>query len=161
MRTTLGALSAAAFLLTLIHVVAAGEDKDARAAIDKGIQAAGGETKLATFQASTWKEKGTYYGMGDGLPYTATYAVQWPDKFRMEVEGVFLMVLNGDKGWVKSGGKTMDMDKDEMAAQMTSHRAAWVASLMPLKDKAFVLKSQGEVKVGEDPARAVQVTRKD
>ena len=76
MRTTLGALSAAAFLLTLIHVVAAGEDKDARAAIDKGIQAAGGETKLATFQASTWKEKGTYYGMGDGLPYTATYAVQ-------------------------------------------------------------------------------------
>src|SRR5208282_5412821 len=87
-------------LLAGVGLVRSGDDKDARAIIAKAIKAAGGEAKLAKLKASTWKEKGTYYGMGDdGFPYTANYAIQWPGQFRLEVEGVFTIVLDGDKGW--------------------------------------------------------------
>ena len=150
-------------LLILTWTAAAwpGEDQDARAIIDKAIQAAGGEAKLARLKAMTWKEKGTYYGMGDGLPYAGVYAIQWPNQFRMEIEGVFTIVLDGDKGWMQSGGETKELTKDELALQHHNHKAGWIFSLLPLKDKAFQLKALGETKVGKEATRVVQVTRKD
>lgn len=39
--------------------------QDAWALVDKAI---GGAKRLAKYNAATWEEKGTYYGMGDGLP---------------------------------------------------------------------------------------------
>src|SRR5262245_57605941 len=102
----------------------ADDQAEARAIIDKAIQAAGGEAKLDKFRAHTWKEKGTYYGMGDGIPYTGSYAVQWPGQFRMEIEGYFTMVLNNDKGWMKMpGGDTLEMSKEQLAEHKENHYA--------------------------------------
>src|ERR1700678_4090811 len=92
-------------LLTLgLAVSASGADDaaSARAIIDKAIQAGGGEEKLAQFKSQTFRETGTYYGMGKGQPYTGVYALQCPGHFRMEIEGVFTMIVAGDKGWIKS-----------------------------------------------------------
>jgi hypothetical protein len=86
---------------------------------------------------------------------------QGPDKSRVEIEGVFTVVFAGDKGWTQSGGETKEMDKDEVALQLHNHRANWIASLLPLKDKAFQLKLAGEAKVGKSAAQIVEVTRKD
>src|SRR5205807_2708706 len=94
MRKVVSVLVVGTFLLASVHLVCAGED-DARAIVNKAIQAAGGEKKLAKHNAVTMKEKGTYYGMGEGLPYTGNYSFQWPNQFRMEIEGVFLIVVNG------------------------------------------------------------------
>jgi hypothetical protein len=125
------------------------DDADAaRAVIDKAIKAAGGEEKLAKFKSHTWKNRGTYYGMGvtDGVPYTANYAVAWPDKFRFEVEGGFMtLVLDGDKGWMQA----MDL------------YANGVTTLTPLKDKAFKLSLTGETKVNDKPALGIKVSHKD
>ena len=138
-----------------------GDADPARAIVYRAIKAEGGEANLAKQKASTWKEKGTYYGMGDGLPFTGIYAIQWPDQFRMEIEGFFVLVLNGDKGWTTMGGETKEMSKDELALQRFNHKAGWLNTLLPLKDKAFQLKLVGDAKVGDEPAQVVQVTRKD
>jgi len=144
-----------------VDIVRSGDDNDARAIVAKGIKAAGGEAKLAKLKTTTWKEKGTYYGIGDeGFPYTASYAIQWPGQFRLEVDGVFTIVLDGDKGWSKMGDTTKEMAKDELALHLHSHRAGWVNTLLPLTDKAFQLKAVGEAKVGKQMASVVQVSRK-
>ncbi len=140
--------------------VARSGDDDARGVINKAIEAIGGEARLAKFQAATFNEKGTYYGMGDGLPYTGKYAVQWPDKFRMEIQGVFTIVLNGDKGWVKGNDEAKEMSKQQLAQQRNDHRASWVSSLLPLKDKAFEIKKLANAKVEGKAAQVVQVSRK-
>jgi hypothetical protein len=144
-----------------VGLVRSGDDKDARAIVDKAIKAAGGEAKLAKLKAATGKEKGTYYGMGEnGFPYTANYAIQWPDQFRIEIEDVFTVVLNGDKGWNQKGGETEALSKDELALQIHNQRAGWITSLVPLADKEYHLKTIGEAKVGKQMAQGVQVSRK-
>jgi hypothetical protein len=142
-------------------VPARGDDAaDARALIDKAMKAAGGKDKLAKLKAQTWKEKGTYYGMGEGLPYTANFAVQWPDKFRFQVEGVFTVVLDGDKGWLNAGGETREMTKDELANKKQSNYAGYVTTLVPLDDKSFTLTTLPESKVDGKPALGVKVAKK-
>lgn len=154
-------IAATVALLAGTNRCRADEQTELRAIIDKAITAAGGEGKLAKFKAQTWKGKGTYYGMGDGQPYTANYAVQWPGRFRFEVEGAFTIVLAGDKGWVKTANGTVDLPAEQVAAQKEEHYAGWVATLLPLKDKAFQLSPIGELKVGDRNTVGVRVSRKD
>ena len=61
----------AAALVVLTAGAARAEEKaDSKAVIEKAIKAAGGEEKLAKFKAATFKMKGKWYGMGDGIDYT-------------------------------------------------------------------------------------------
>jgi outer membrane lipoprotein-sorting protein len=161
MRKMLGIATAMALVLAWADHVRSGDDKEARAIVDKAIAASGGEAALAKNNAATFKEKGTYHGMGQPLPYTGKYAVQWPNQFRMQIEEAFVIVVNGDKGWIKTGTDVKDMSKEELAAQQSDLRAEWLISLLPLKDKAFTLTALGEVKINDRPALGVKVTRKD
>lgn len=158
--------SCVVFASTLLAVLAgvamlrSGQDPDPNKIIQDSIEAMGGAEALAKHNAATWNEKGTYYGMDEkGVPFSGKYAVQWPDQFRMEIEGVFTLVINGDKGWVKSGDKAVDMDKKQLDVMILNHKAGWVSTLLPLKDKAFKLSYSGEDKVYDRPAVAVKVTR--
>jgi outer membrane lipoprotein-sorting protein len=160
MRNILGVLCALSLILVGVRLAQAGED-DARAVVDKSIQAIGGEAKLAKHKAVTFSEKGTYYGMGKGQPYTGTYAIQWPGQFRMEILNVFTLVLDGDKGWVKSMGEVKEMTKEQLAAQQHNQRAGWMSSLLPLRDKAFQLKTLPDAKVGTQETRVVVAARPD
>jgi len=160
MRTTLRIAVASLAALVAVHSVGADDQKGARAVIDKAIKAQGGADKLAKYKGSTWSEKGTYYGMGDGLPYTGTYAVLWPDKMRMDIENAFVMVLNGDKGWVQMNGETKEMTKEQLAAEKEERYAGWVTTLVPLKDKGFTLTPVGDAKVEGDAATGVKVSHK-
>jgi hypothetical protein len=146
---------ALALALTLNQGLRADEAADARATIGKALKAAGGEDKLAKMPAATWSEKGMYYGMGEGLAYTGKYAVQYPDKFRMEIEGFFTIVLDGDKGWMNGE----ELDKDRLAEQKAGHYSNWVTSLLPLKDKEFKLSPLPEAKVDNKPVVGVKVSR--
>jgi hypothetical protein len=139
------------------------DDKDqARAVVDKAIKAAGGEEKLAKFNSRTWVAKGTYYGMGgDGVPYTANYAVSLPDKFRFEVEGFMTMVVDGDKGWIQAMGETREMNKDELAQQKEEMYVSTVTTLTPIKGGEYKLSLLGEAKVADRPAVGVKVSHKD
>jgi hypothetical protein len=161
MRKSIGALLVGVLLLGGVNWLRSGEDGDGRALVAKAIKATGGEENLAKHKSATFKGKGTYYGMGDGLPYSGNYAFQWPDKFRMEIEGVFTIVLDGDKGWIKEGDTTKDMTKEQLAQQLQDQKAGWITTLLPLKDKAFQIKAIGEAKVNKHDTVGVKVTRKD
>jgi hypothetical protein len=160
MRKTLGFLCAAALVLTWAAAARPGEKTDPQAIVAKAIDAMGGEAKLAKLQSATWKEKGTYYGMGDGQDYVGNYAVQYPGQFRMEIVGVFTSVLNGDKGWNNFGGKTKEMTEQELTVHRNNLHASWVATLVPLKHKAFTLAALAPTKVDDHPAVGVKVTHK-
>lgn len=154
MRTLLG-IAVGCWLAVGLGLVRA--DEGARAVIDKAIKAAGGEEKLAKYQAQTWSEKGTFYGMGDGIAYTGKYATQWPDKFRMEIENYMTLVIDGERGWMKTAD-TQDIPKEQMEEQREGRYAAWVATLVPLKDKGFTLRALDKAKVTDKPAAGVQVS---
>jgi hypothetical protein len=161
MRTLACSFVAGALIFGFVHSACSDSDPDAQAVIKRGIQAAGGEANLMKQKTSTWKETGTYYGMGAGLPYTADYAMQYPDKFYMNVKGAFQMGLDGAKGWTKTDQGVKDMSKEELAAQQRTQQAGWIAALWMLKDKAYDLKSLPDAKVGDAAAHVIQVTRKD
>jgi hypothetical protein len=148
-------------LLVPLTTRATAEDQaDAKAIVERAIKAAGGEKNLARFKAHTWNEKGTYYGQGKGQPFTGKYAVQWPGQFRMEIEGVFTLVVDGDKGWLKSGGETTAMPKEMLAGQQGSLYGGWVSTLLPLAGKEFTLATLPAIKIDDRPAMGVKVTRK-
>ncbi len=156
MRKTIGIL----VFLGFVGVVHSGDD-DAIAIVNKAIKASGGEANLAKFDTMSWKEKGTYYGMGVGLPYIGNFAISNQDKFRMEIEGVFTLVVSGDKGWISSMGEVKEMAAEHLAEQHTMLRAGWIGSLLPLKKEAFALKMLPDAKVGDALASVVLVTRKN
>ncbi len=108
---------AVALVVGVLNPARPDSDPEAQAIVNRGIKAAGGEANLMKQKSATWKETGTYYGMGNGLPYTATYAIQYPDKFAMDVQGVFKLGLDGAKGWTKSDQGVKDMSKEEFAGQ--------------------------------------------
>jgi hypothetical protein len=151
-------MSTVALCFCLCGTIRADDQEDARAIVAKAIKAIGGETNLAKLNAHTWKATGTYYGMGDGLPYEANYALQWPGQFKMEIVGAFTLVVNGDKGWVQVAGETREMSGDELKIQQDELYVGWVSTLVPLKDKKFKLATVGETKINERPAVGVRVS---
>ena len=144
-------------VFTLTGVLRADEPKEI---IEKAIKAGGGEEKLAKFKAHTWAAKGTYYGAGDGMPYTAEYAVQFPDKIRVEIKNVFTLVLNGDKGWMKMGDDAQEMSAEQLAEQKEQQHAGYVTTLLPLKGQGYTLTALGDSKAGDRPVVGVKVSSK-
>jgi len=140
---------------------------DARAIIAQAIKASGGVENLKKHQSTTWTEKGTYRGMGEGQPYVGKLAAQFPGQFRMQVLAggmeVFTIVMNGDKGWIKAGGEVRELSKDELKKQQDDFKVGMISSLLPLEDKAFTLTIIDSIPLGEKGALAmgVKVTRKD
>jgi hypothetical protein len=143
------------------YVGSTGDSKEARAVLEKSIKAVGGEKALAKHKAANLKEKGTYYGMGEGIPYTGSYAYQYPAQFRMEIESVFIIVFDTDKGWVSGGGEVKEMTKEQVAVQKGEQQVRYMSSLVPLRDKAFTLTLLPDAKVDKQDARVVKATRKD
>jgi hypothetical protein len=156
-------------LTAALAVLAAGaaraeEKTDSKAVIAKAIKAVGGEEKVAKQKAETFKGKGKFYGMGDGIDYTGEWSVQQPDKMRVEIKAgdfTFVRVINGDKAWAKFGDNTQEADKDAVKEAKENMYAERVATLIPLvKDKGFEFAALGEVKVGDKPAVGVRVSQK-
>jgi hypothetical protein len=135
------------------------DDDQAQGIVDKAIAAVGGKEKLRKYQASTFADKGTYYGMGQGLPYTGKYAVQWPDQFRMEIENVFVIVVTKDKGWLRTDQGTIEMTADQFSEQKENLYASWVLSLLPLTEKGFRLSVMDEITVNDRPCASVKVSK--
>ncbi|HZZ73886.1 MAG TPA: hypothetical protein VFE24_16660 [Pirellulales bacterium] len=150
-----GAVGAILFM----PLLSIGAEPEVSTILDKALAARGG-AKAPVLKAATWKEEGTYYGMGDaGLPYTATCAMQMPDKLRMEVSGVFTMVVDGDKGWQSAGDARAELSKEQLAAQQNLLYSVKVTAIHVLKmDKGFKIEKIDDLKVNDRPAYGLKVT---
>jgi hypothetical protein len=146
--------------------VQADDAADARAIVDKGIKAQGGQEKLAKFNAHSIKFKGNFHGMGQAIPMTGEIITQGSDKVKLDAEieagGMkfrIVNVFNGDKGWNKVGDMLMELDKDQVAEAKSQAYSGWVSTLAPLVGKDFKLSTIGEMEVEKKPALGVKVKR--
>src|SRR5439155_12408995 len=105
-----------------------------------------------------------FYGMGEGIDFTAEAKSQEPDKFRsditVEVAGSkfeVIQTVDGDKGWKSANGTVDDFSKEEFAEVKEEIHAGRVGKLTPLKKKEYKLSALGEKKVGDRPALGVKV----
>jgi hypothetical protein len=135
--------------------------------IDRAIKATGGEKKLARWKAATWKNKGTFHGLGVPVAYTGEWAVQVPDRSRVVLEfefmgqkNVFTVVYAGNKGWIKRNDMEQEMDKERLAEQREGMNYNLATKLVPLKGKEYTLSSLGEIKVDNRAAVGVKAARK-
>jgi len=156
----LASLIAAATIAVQTGAAQAKKPPGAESLIEKSINAFGGIEKLKRYQAFTFKDKGTYFGMGEGLPYTGEYAFQLPNKFKMEIHGVFTIALNGDKGWMSQGGGEPQEVKGEALKELKEQAyGSNVESLVPLVGgKGYKLSVIGESEVGGKKVIGVRVS---
>jgi hypothetical protein len=166
MRHGRGAVLAVGLVLAATTAARADDAAAARALVDKAIKAHGGDA-IAKVPAATVKFKGTVHTMGQGFPFSGEVNTQGADRSKIDIEVEvmgqkfrFLSVLSGDKGWIKLGDATNEMDKDQLAEAQEQARAGWVATLVPLKDKAFTLATTGEIEIDKRPALGVKVSSK-
>ncbi|MEX0585890.1 MAG: hypothetical protein WD176_04565 [Pirellulales bacterium] len=159
MTRTMTCVVAIALLAAIASRATADDDAAIKTLVDKAVKAAGGAEKLEKFNAATWSEKGTYHGTGTALPYDGQYAMQYPDHFRMEIKGVFVLLLAGDKGWTKSPEGVKDFTKEQVTEQREQQHAGWLtAKLHKLHDKKNKLTLTGETKVADRPAIGLKVS---
>ncbi len=163
---TLG-ISLAFVLLLGLALRSDGQQDAARAIVDQAIQAHGGAEALLRTRSMVQASKGEITSFGAATPATCEVTIQPPDQCRwvFELEAGTQKVqvqlgINGDKGWRSSGGAVKEMVKPELEEQRERAYAAWLMTLLPLKDSGSELSPLPETKVGDDPAVGVQVKRK-
>ena len=152
----------------LAGVSRASDDK-AKAIVDKAVNALGGEEKLNSAKAFTWKGKGKINFMGNESDFTLDAAAQGLDHYRGTIDGEFggqsvkiITVLNGAKGWRKLGDQGGPLEDDRLANEKrTLYLVQAPINLAPLRDKNFKLETAGDEKVGDKPADVLKVTGPD
>jgi hypothetical protein len=141
---------------------------NAKAVIEKAIEAQGGAKNLAKLKTTHEKAKGNVFIGGMQFGFKADIYQELPTKTRTELtidaggmEIAVIEVLNGDKGWSSVAGQTKDVDDKELAQMKEDLHASYVTSLTPLlADKGFELTTLGEAKVDGKAAVGVKVAYK-
>jgi hypothetical protein len=120
------------------------QDERAQAVVQRAIEVSGGADALATRRAMSCREKGTYFLNKESIPYRGSTRIQWPDRLRLEVEEVYTIVLNGNRGWMQTDGKFEALTAVEYDEVHQQHYARWLASLTPLTDSKCKLTYLGK-----------------
>lgn len=153
-------------VFAFVPIARADDAADAKAIVEKAIKARGGKLD-DKHTAMTWKDKGTFSGRGPGIPYTADWAFQGPDKYRFVFQATFgdvklnlLVVVNGEKAWAKEGDKVELLTGDRLENSVNEAYEFWVVSLTPLlTNQGFTLVTAKGKEVDKKPTNAVKVTR--
>ena len=143
-----------------------GDDKEARAVLDKAIQAHGGDANLSKIKALYFKGSGTAHIGGD-FKFTGEWYVMGNTHSKVtidvEVNGMnirIVKVLSGDKGWQKVGdGAATPLNDVDLAEEKAVVYGKHLTTLVPLNDKGVKLASLGEIKAGEQTLVGMRVTR--
>ena len=163
-----GSVSLALCLVLVVgRSLRADDQADMKKLLAKAIEAAGGEKKLAKYQAATLKMKGTAH-LGVAIPFTTEWALQYPNQHKMTVEAKVgddtytqVVIINKDKGWIKENtADAKPLDKDTLAEKKEQLYVLSIMALVPLKDKSFKLAPVGELKIGDHDAVGMKISRK-
>lgn len=147
----------------------AGDKTEVDKLLDQAIKTAGGETKVAKLKMMTGKAKVAFSQGGIDIAVMLDTTWQEWDKVRIEADvsagGMTmqgLLVLNGAKGWTKDSNNKRPFPKEIQSVLVNVFDAFRMPQMLPaLKDKAFKLNHLGEVKVGEQSAIGISVSRPD
>lgn len=143
------------------------EEPQPQAVIDRAVKASGGPEKLARLRSFSRKATGKLHAGREPISFQSESLVAFPDRARealtASINGApvtVLKVISGDKGWLKEGEQTEEMEPAALAEEQEQMHAAWVATLLPLREKEYVLTLREADTVGDRPAVSVRVTRK-
>src|SRR5581483_1811755 len=149
------------------------ESAQARILIEKAIRAQGGEARLAKNPVIIVKAKGKFHGFDEypAFSFTCESISQGSDRLSVFYDGNtwfhkfrLCSVLNGKKGWVKGNNDTKELthelNEEQLAESQEEAYAEWLATLVPLKDKAFTLAPLRAINIDKRPALGVRVSSK-
>jgi hypothetical protein len=171
MRTVPLAVLSVALMCNLSDAARAADD--AKAIVDKGIKALGGEAKLAKAKGLSWRTSGTLTGKVEDATVTSTFTAKTTvaglDRMRLENAAEVMgntyrsaTVLDGDKGWRRFGNMNHEIEKDDLEIEKrVLFLQVAVMTLLPIKGKDVQLEPAGEEKVGDSDAVGVKVTPSD
>jgi hypothetical protein len=134
--------------------------------LEQAIRAQGGEQELAKVRLMNRSARGVMILFGKEVPFLAETITALPDRFRVNLELSpdeqkikMIVVVNGDRGWRASGGVALELAKEELDDLREETYVTWLATLVPLKDKAFVLSPLPEISVDGRPAVGLKAAR--
>jgi len=142
--------------------VEAGDREKALAVIERAVKAHGGVEALNKGPVRVRSGEGVG-GLSGERPFTTEETVRFPDRCRTVVEQGrerLTLVLNGDKGWIQSGGATQEMNKAAFPEWRDELYVWWLMTLTPLQKDGFDLKPLPDAKVNEQEAAVVKVSSK-
>jgi zinc protease len=146
-------------VLAVTYGPAGADDPKAKAILDRAIKALGGEEKLAKIEAFSWKSKVKFGAAGKEMD--AELIFKGLDHMRRAYD-VNLVVLAGDKGWVKARDVTKEMSDQAIAFQKRSiYLQAIPIILLPIKRSNFKYEAAGEERIGDKPALGLKITGPD
>jgi hypothetical protein len=158
-----------ALAVCLLPVAArAGDAEEARALLDRAVQAMGGAKALSQ-QGFTCKTKGTLEVGGQKIELSGEWSAQAMNRYRWELEVQVegrsrngLLILDGDKGWLKGDtDKAQELPKEIGPFLRSEFRLVRLAQRLPgLTEKGVTLSPLGELKIDGKPALGLKVAQK-
>jgi hypothetical protein len=159
---------AAVTVLVVFGSVVADDSKDARALIDRALNAAGGAEKLAQPRAYSFKQEMTEKtNKATAAVVTKTmYYFQPPNQYRREEESQrggrpskYVEVISGNRGWAKRDGVSQPLTLDTIKHPVEVQQGFGYKFILNLRDPAFTPALLGESRVGDRLVVGVKLTR--
>jgi hypothetical protein len=139
--------------VSLGRVASADDQADARAILDAGIKAQGGEALLSKFTAVHSKTKGIWHDGDKKTPVSYGSFFDGGDKSRIlsfdeDNKLTSIEVINGKEGWEKDGDQeTEKLSGEKLDSRRENVYVNWVSMLFPLQAKEFRLSVLDETDV--------------
>ena len=106
-------------LVVTAPTIADEADVRARKIVDRAIRAIGGKKALNKTRVMLMEEEGRYY-------------MAPPDRTRFEIKNAFMIIRDGDKGWMVAQGVVTPLTEAQIKESKLESHCHYVASLVPL-----------------------------
>lgn len=131
--------------------------------VDRYIKAIGGVKALNKTRYTVMEDEGTYYGFGDGVPYKGRYVFDFSKagRFRMEIKGQFVSVVDGKGGWMSVQGMILDLEGPALENAMSDAKVNQAMSIIPLQkpNKLYKLGTLDSIEVEGKKCDGISVAR--
>lgn len=145
----------------------ADEAADARALVEKAVQAHGGASALAKMQKMTRTSTGKVFLFGLELPFQDELTIDFPSKWRLKLvggaagpQGQTSIILNGNDAWQMSAMGVVQLPKERVAEMQDETRVLSLATVAPLlQNKDLQLGLAKSINVDNRPANGIRVNQ--
>ena len=151
-------------------VVSEADARAAREVVERAIQAhAGSSERLDKLRAFTSAGKGTMVTAAGPMSAVRDFKASFPDLFRLDSRvtvgdqsATATLAVNGLSGWMQQvGGPREELPLDRLVEIRNSLNVYWLATLIPLRDKAVTIKPLPDATVDGALAAVLQATQRN
>jgi hypothetical protein len=151
-------------MLAFVVGPAGASEKEARDIVERAIKAHGGEAGLEKARFCVRSESGVRSQPGGKDIAFASESIRLlPDRVRLQIDVAdkklqTIVVLNGDKGWIRSGGMATEMARPLVQEMREEAIVWWQSTLLPLTKGPFTLSTIPGMTIDGEEAVGIKVT---